>query len=116
HDFTLDDTNAAAVAEICRRLDGLPLAIELAAGRTRVLPPTALLDRLEHVLDALGTGPQDLPERQRTLRATGEWSFGLLDDQELELVEALSVFADGWTLDAAARVGARTEDQTLDLL
>ncbi len=104
HDFTLDDTNAAAVAEICRRLDGLPLAIELAAARTRVLRPTALLDRLEHVLDALGTGPRDLPERQRTLRATVEWSFGLLDDQERELVEALSVFADGWTLDAATRV------------
>ena len=101
HDFTLDDTNAAAVAEICRRLDGLPLAIELAAARTRVLPPTALLDRLEHVLDALGTGPRDLPERQRTLRATVEWSFGLLDDQERELAEALSAFADGWTLDAA---------------
>ena len=116
HDFTLDDTNAAAVAEICRRLDGLPLAIELAAARTRVLPPTALLDRLEHVLDALGTGPRDLPERQRTLRATVEWSFGLLDDQERELAEALSVFADGWTLDAATRVGGRTEDETLDLL
>jgi predicted ATPase len=116
HDFTLDDTNAAAVTEICRRLDGLPLAIELAAARTRVLAPLALLDRLEHVLDALGTGPVDLPERQRTLRATVEWSFGLLDDVERELVEALSVFADGWTIDAATRVVARTEDETLDLL
>ena len=82
HDFTLDDTNAAAVIEICRRLDGLPLAIELAAARTRVLAPVALLGRLEHVLDALGTGPVDLPERQRTLRATVEWSFGLLGDME----------------------------------
>ena len=116
HDFTLDDSNAAAVMEICRRLDGLPLAIELAAARTRVLAPVALLARLEHVLDALGTGPVDLPERQRTLRATVEWSFGLLDDSERELVEALSVFADGWTLDAATRVAARTEDETLDLL
>ena len=116
HDFTLDDTNAAAVVEICRRLDGLPLAIELAAARTRVLAPAALLARLEHVLDALGTGPVDLPERQRTLRATVEWSFGLLDDLERELVEALSVFADGWTIDAATRVVARTEDETLDLL
>ena len=116
HDFTLDDTNAAAVTEICRRLDGLPLAIELAAARTRVLAPVALLARLEHVLDSLGTGPADLPERQRTLRATVEWSFGLLDDMERGLVEALSVFADGWTLDAAARVVALTEDETLDLL
>jgi predicted ATPase len=116
HDFTLDDTNAAAVTEICRRLDGLPLAIELAAARTRVLAPVALLARLEHVLDALGTGPVDLPERQRTLRATVEWSFGLLDSRERELVEALSVFADGWTIDAATRVAARAEDETLDLL
>ena len=116
HDFTLDDANAAAVMEICRRLDGLPLAIELAAARTRVLAPMALLNRLEHVLDALGTGPIDLPERQRTLRATVEWSFGLLDEMERELVAALSVFADGWTLDAASRVVARTEDDTLDLL
>ena len=116
HDFNLDDTNAAAVMEICRRLDGLPLAIELAAARTRVLAPEALLARLEHVLDSLGTGPVDLPERQRTLRATVEWSFGLLDDKERELVEALSVFADGWTIDAASRVVARTEDETLDLL
>jgi predicted ATPase len=116
HDFTLDDANAAAVMEICRRLDGLPLAIELAAARTRVLAPEALLARLEHVLDTLGTGPVDLPERQRTLRATVEWSFGLLDEMEGELVEALSVFADGWTIDAASRVAARTEDETLDLL
>ena len=102
--------------EICRRLDGLPLAIELAAARTRVLAPAALLSRLEHVLDSLGTGPVDLPERQRTLRATVEWSFGLLDDVERELVEALSVFADGWTIEAATRVFARSEDETLDLL
>ncbi len=116
HGFTLDGNNAAAVMEICRRLDGLPLAIELAAARTRVLAPVALLARLEHVLDALGTGPVDLPERQRTLRATVEWSFGLLDDMQRDLVEALSVFADGWTLDAATNVAARTEDETLDLL
>jgi predicted ATPase len=116
HEFTLDDSNATAIAEICRRLDGLPLAIELAAARTRVLSPVALLGRLEHVLDALGSGSVDLPERQRTLRATVEWSFGLLDDPERELVEALSVFADGWTLEAATRVGGHSDDQTLDLL
>jgi predicted ATPase len=116
HDFQVDEANAAAVAEICRRLEGLPLAIELAAARTRVLAPEALLARLEHVLDSLGTGPVDLPERQRTLRATVEWSFGLLDARERDLVEALSVFADGWTIDAASRVAARTEVETLDLL
>ena len=70
YDFELTDDNAAAVVEICRRLDGLPLAIELAAARIRLLDPVALLARLEHVLDALGAGPVDLPERQRSLRAT----------------------------------------------
>ena len=76
--FALTEGNAAAVAEICRRLEGLPLAIELAAARTRLLDPPALLDRLAASLDALGTGAVDLPERQRTLRATVEWSVGLL--------------------------------------
>ena len=77
--FALTEGNAAAVAEICRRLEGLPLAIELAAARTRLLDPAALLDRLAASLDALGTGAVDLPARQRTLRATVEWSVGLLD-------------------------------------
>ena len=96
--------NLAAAREICRRLDGVPLAIELAAARTRLLDPAALLGRLETVLDALGTGPVDLPERQRTLRATVEWSVGLLTDAERRLLAVLSVFADGWSLDAAAVV------------
>ena len=77
--FALTEGNAAAVAEICRRLEGLPLAIELAAARTRLLAPAALLARLAASLDALGTGAVDLPERQRTLRATVQWSVGLLD-------------------------------------
>jgi predicted ATPase len=72
YDFALTEGNAAAVAEICRRLEGLPLAIELAAARIRLLDPTALRDQLASSLDALGTGPVDLPERQRTLRATVE--------------------------------------------
>jgi hypothetical protein len=105
-----------AVVEICRRLDGLPLAIELAAARTRLLEPAALLARLEHVLDGLGTGPIDLPERQRTLRATVEWSVELLDDPQRRLLATLSVFADGWTIGAAANVSEETEDDTLDLL
>ena len=80
--FALTEANAAAVAEICRRLDGLPLAIELAAARTRLLDPDAAARPAGPVLDALGTGAVDLPERQRTLRATVEWSVGLLDDAE----------------------------------
>ena len=90
--FALTEGNAAAVAEICRRLEGLPLAIELAAARTRLLDPDALLDRLATSLDALGTGAVDLPERQRTLRATVEWSVGLLDDAERSLLEIVAVF------------------------
>lgn len=116
YDFALDDESARAVAEICRRLDGLPLAIELAAARTRLLSPSDLLARLETSIDALGTGPVDLPERQRTMRATVEWSIGLLADNERELLGSLTVFVDGWALDAATRIAGRLEDQILDLL
>jgi predicted ATPase len=116
YDFSLTEDNALAVVEICRRLDGLPLAIELAAARTRLLEPSALLDRLGNRLDALGTGPVDLPERQRTLRATVEWSVGLLEDAERHMLATLSVFSGGWTVDAAARVADLTEDGALDLL
>jgi predicted ATPase len=114
-DFALTEGNAAAVVAICRRLDGLPLAIELAAARTRLLDPSALLDRLSKSLDALGTGTVDLPERQRTLRATVEWSVGLLDDAERSLLETMAVFAGGWTVEAAAEVAGLTEDRALDL-
>jgi predicted ATPase/class 3 adenylate cyclase len=114
--FTLTAGNAAAVAEICRRLEGLPLAIELAAARTRLLDPAALLARLAASLDALGTGVVDLPERQRTLRATVDWSVGLLDDDERSLLEVLAVFADGWTIGAAAQVAGLGEDRALTLL
>jgi predicted ATPase len=116
YDFDLTEDNASAVVEICRRLDGLPLAIELAAARTRLLEPSALLGRLGNRLDALGTGPVDLPERQRTLRATVEWSVELLEDAERHMLATLSVFADGWTIDAAARVSDLTEDAALDML
>jgi len=113
--FALTEGNAAAVAEICRRLEGLPLAIELAAARTRLLDPAALLDRLAASLDALGTGAIDLPERQRTLRATVEWSVGLLADAERSLLEVTAVFVDGWTIPAAAQVADLAEAQALEL-
>jgi predicted ATPase len=113
--FALTEGNAAAVAEICRRLEGLPLAIELAAARIRLLDPAALLDRLAASLDALGTGAIDLPERQRTLRATVEWSVGLLADAERSLLEVTAVFVDGWTIPAAAQVADLEEAQALEL-
>jgi predicted ATPase len=116
YDFALTDENALAIVEVCRRLDGLPLAIELAAARTRLLEPDALLARLGSRLDALGTGPVDLPERQRTLRATVEWSFGLLDDEEQHMLATLSIFVEGWTVEAAVHVSGLTEDRALDLL
>jgi len=114
--FALTEGNAAAVAEICRRLDGLPLAIELAAARTRLLDPAALLDRLSRSLDTLGTGAVDLPARQRTLRATVEWSVGLLDDGERSLLETLAVFTGGWAIEAAAPVAGLADDRALDML
>jgi predicted ATPase len=113
--FALTEQNAVAVAEICRRLEGLPLAIELAAARTRLLEPAALLDRLARSLDALGTGPVDLPERQRTLRATVAWSVGLLTEDERSLLEVTAVFVDGWTIEAAAQVAQVDEDRALSL-
>jgi len=112
--FALTESNAAAVAEICRRLDGLPLAIELAAARTRLLDPDALLRRLARSLDALGTGAVDLPERQRTLRATVEWSVELLEGPERSLLEIAAVFVDGWTVEAAAQVASLDEDEALE--
>jgi predicted ATPase len=114
-DFALTEDNAAAVAEICRRLEGLPLAIELAAARTRLLAPAVLLDRLARSLDALGTGAVDLPERQRTLRATVEWSVGLLTADERSLLEVTAVFVDGWTIQAVAQVAQVDEDAALEL-
>lgn len=105
-DFAVTSVNAAAVAEICRRLDGLPLAIELAAARLRLFTPAALLMQLENagLLATLSSGPRDLPERQRTLAATIQWSYKLLSMTEQALLARLSVFAGGFDLAAAGAV------------
>jgi predicted ATPase len=105
-EFALTSQNAAAVAEICRRLDGLPLAIELAAARIRLLPPRALLARLDQGTSVLTGGPRDLPERQRTLKNTLDWSFGLLSADAQRLFARLGVFAGTFGLPAAEFVGA----------
>ncbi len=102
--FALNETNAADIAAICTRLDGLPLAIELAAARAALLSPRMLLARLDQRLQLLTIGARDLPERQRTLRATIDWSFALLDPGEQLLFGRLAVFARGWTLAAAEAV------------
>jgi predicted ATPase len=102
--FELTDGNAAAVAEICRRLDGLPLAIELAAAKVRLLPPQALLDRLGDRMALLTGGPRDLPARQQALRNTLDWSFGLLSPGEQALLARLGVFADSFGLPAVEAV------------
>ncbi len=102
--FGLTDANAGDVAEICRRLDGLPLAIELAAARVRLLPPQALLARLADRLGLLTGGARDLPERQRTLRNTLDWSFGLLGAGEQALFPRLGVFAGTFSLSAAEAI------------
>ncbi len=112
--FALRTTDAAAVAEICQRLDGLPLAIELAAARVALAPPTALLDRIKRRLASFD-GARDLPARQRTLRATIDWSYDLLDPGERQLFARLSVFVSGATLEAVEVVcGQRGAPDVLD--
>lgn len=102
--FRLQPRNTLAVADICRRLDGIPLAIELAAARTRALPVEAIAARLGERFKLLVTGDQTVLPRQRTLRALIDWSYGLLAESERMLFQRLSVFAGGWTLDAAEAV------------
>jgi predicted ATPase len=121
--FRLTSGNAAAVAEICRRLDGLPLAIELAAARVKLLPPQALLARLDDRMGLLTGGAIDLPERQRTLKTTLDWSFGLLPAGQQALFARLGVFAGTFDLPAveaidsdAAAAGPSQARQVMDML
>src|SRR5260370_1556283 len=100
-EFQVTNANAPAVAEICARLDGLPLAIELAAARIKLLPPQALLARLDQRLALLTGGARDVPARQQTLRNTIEWSYQLLNEEEQRLFRRLSVFVGGGPLPAA---------------
>jgi predicted ATPase/class 3 adenylate cyclase len=99
-DFSVTNENAPAVAEICVRLDGLPLAIELAAARVKILSPQAILERLDQRLELLTRGARDLPARQRSLRGAIEWSYDLLDDTERRMFKRASVFVGGCSLDA----------------
>src|SRR5918995_1173174 len=102
--FALTEQNAPVVAEITARLDGLPLAVELAATRTKVLTPEQMLSRLKRRLSILTSGPRSLPERQRTLRAAIAWSYDLLDPVERRLFARLSVFSGGWRFESAEAV------------
>ncbi len=112
--FSITDDNAQSVAEICTRLDGLPLAIELAAARVKLFPPKVVLKRLIEAdghssLQLLSHGPRDVPERHRTLRAAMDWSYTLLDKKEQKLLQTLSVFAGGFTFAAAEAVCCRAD-------
>ena len=115
-DFELTRENAADVTEICVRLDGLPLAIELAAARVKVLSPSALRGRLASRLQLLTGGARDLPQRQQTLRAAIDWSYDLLNAAEQRLFRRLSVFAGGCTFESAEAVCDAKSDLGLDLL
>jgi len=115
-DFELTRENASAVTEICARLDGLPLAIELAAARVKVLSPSSMLTRLASRLQLLTGGSRDLPQRQQTLRAAIDWSYDLLSAAEQKLFRRLSVFVGGCTLEGAEAVCDTKGDLDLDLL
>jgi predicted ATPase/class 3 adenylate cyclase len=115
-DFDVTNQNAPAIAEICYRLDGLPLAIELAAARIRILPPEAMLSRLASRLKLLTAGPRDLPERQQTLKSTIQWSYDLLQPGEQMLFRRLSVFSGGATLEAIEAVCNADGALQLDVL
>lgn len=115
-DFAVDDAGAAAVAELCRELDGSPLAIELAAARLALLSPEELLERLRRSPDALGTGGRNLPERQRGLRAAMQWSYGLLDPQAASLFRRMGHFVGEATLERIEQVCDEGIDDVLESL
>ncbi|MFZ0161372.1 MAG: BTAD domain-containing putative transcriptional regulator [Kineosporiaceae bacterium] len=117
-EFEVTEENAADVAAVCRMLDGLPLALELAAARVRLMPPAILVRRESGRLGLLGGGPRSLPDRHRSIRAALDWSVALLDAQERLVFAELSVFAGGWTLDAAEAVcaGPGAGAEILDVL
>jgi len=115
-DFALTERTALAIADICRRLDGLPLAIELAAARIKVLDPDAMLARLGRRLPLLTAGPRDAPERQRTLRAAIEWSYDLLDQGERTLFAKLAVFPATFSLEAAEAVAGADVETLSELI
>ena len=115
-EFEVTNENAPAIAEICVRLDGLPLAIELASARVKLFSPEAILSRFENRLKLLTGGARDLPPRQRTLRATIDWSYDLLDVGEQTLFRRLAVFVGGCTLEATEAVGDREGDLEVEVL
>ncbi|HUQ34449.1 MAG TPA: tetratricopeptide repeat protein [Pyrinomonadaceae bacterium] len=115
-DFALAEEDVCAAAEICRRLDGLPLAIELAAARVKVLPPRAMLQRLENRLKLLTGGARDLPTRQQTMRGVVAWSYDLLSEDEKRLFRRLSIFVGGCTLEAAEAVCGAPGDLGLEVI
>ena len=115
-DFMVTNANAPAVAAICVRLQGMPLAIELAAARIKLLSPEAILSRLEHQLNLLAAGARDLPARQQTLRGAIAWSYDILDEADRGLLDRLSVFEGGFSLDAAEVIGIPADGRGGDVL
>jgi non-specific serine/threonine protein kinase len=114
--FQATESNARTIAEICARLDGLPLAIELAAARIKMFSPQALLSRLDRSLDVLTGGGRDLPARQRTLRQAIAWSYNLLEEDEKTFFRMLGIFRGGWTIDAAEEVCGKEATDRLSAL
>ncbi len=114
--FQITSTSASVVAELCVRLDGLPLAIELAAARSKILSPEALLQRLSNRFALLTGGPRDAPARQQTLKRTMDWSYSLLDAYEQMLFARLGVFVGGCTIEAVEAVGQTTNERPTDML
>ena len=115
-DFELTDANTPSVAAICARLDGLPLAIELAAARIKVFTPEAILTRLETSLSLLSSGARDVPERQRTLRGAIDWSYDLLDSTERALLRRIAIFVGGCSIESAAAVCDPNDELGVEML